>query len=127
MGDGAGILVIEEYERAKARGARIYAELAGFGMRGDAFHMTAPSENGEGGARCMRNAIRDAGIEPSDIGSINAHGTPTPAGDLADTTGIKRGQIGRAQCRKRVCHYVYIAGGACSSHKKHNKQINQTA
>jgi 3-oxoacyl-[acyl-carrier-protein] synthase II len=89
MGDGAGILVIEEYERAKARGARIYAELAGFGMSGDAFHMTAPSENGEGGARCMRNAIRDAGIDASAIGYINAHGTSTPAGDLAETMGIK--------------------------------------
>ncbi len=89
MGDGAGILVIEEYERAKARGARIYAELAGFGMSGDAFHMTAPSENGEGGARCMRNAIRDAGIDPSGVGYINAHGTSTPAGDLAETMGIK--------------------------------------
>jgi 3-oxoacyl-[acyl-carrier-protein] synthase II len=89
MGDGAGILVIEEYERAKARGARIYAELAGFGMSGDAYHMTAPSENGEGGARCMRNAIRDAGIDVSEIGYINAHGTSTPAGDLAETMGIK--------------------------------------
>ncbi len=89
MGDGAGILVIEEYERARARGARIYAELAGFGMSGDAYHMTAPSENGEGGARCMRNAIRDAGIDVSEIGYINAHGTSTPAGDLAETMGIK--------------------------------------
>src|SRR3546814_5797111 len=89
MGDGAGILVIEEYERAKARGARIYAELAGFGMSGDAFHMTAPIENGEGGARCMRNAIRDAGIDPSDIGYINAHGPSPPAGDLAETMCIK--------------------------------------
>jgi 3-oxoacyl-[acyl-carrier-protein] synthase II len=89
MGDGAGILVIEEYERAKARGARIYAELAGFGMSGDAYHMTAPSESGEGGARCMRNAIRDAAIDVSEIGYINAHGTSTPAGDLAETMGIK--------------------------------------
>jgi 3-oxoacyl-[acyl-carrier-protein] synthase II len=89
MGDGAGILILEEYDRAKARGARIYCELTGFGMSGDAHHMTSPSESGEGAARCMAHAIRDAGIDVAEIGYINAHGTSTPAGDLAETMAIK--------------------------------------
>jgi 3-oxoacyl-[acyl-carrier-protein] synthase II len=89
LSDGAGVLVIEDYEHAKKRGARIYCELAGFGMSGDAYHMTAPSENGEGGGRCMVAAIRDAGLELTDVEYINAHGTSTPAGDVAEVQGIK--------------------------------------
>ncbi len=89
LGDGAGIMVLEEYEHAKARGARIYCELVGFGMSGDAYHMTSPSEDGSGGALAMKAAIRDAGILPEAIGYINAHGTSTPAGDLAETKGIR--------------------------------------
>ncbi len=90
IGDGAGILILEEYEFAKARGARIYCELVGSGASSDAFHMTAPSEDGDGPARCMIAALRDAGIDPSRVGYLNAHGTSTPLGDLAETQAIKR-------------------------------------
>lgn len=88
LGDGAGILILEEYEHAKARGAKIYAEIAGFGMSSDAYHMTSPPENGAGAALAMENALNDAGIKASDVGYINAHGTSTPAGDLAEAQAV---------------------------------------
>ena len=90
VGEGAGILVLEEYEHARRRDARVLAEVAGYGMSADAFHITSPSENGDGAYRVMRNCLRDAGIEPHQIDYINAHGTSTPMGDRIETTAIKR-------------------------------------
>jgi 3-oxoacyl-[acyl-carrier-protein] synthase II len=90
LGDGAGMMVLEEYEHAKARGAKIYAELVGFGMSGDAYHMTSPSEDGSGGALAMEAAMRDAGIVGTQVGYVNAHGTSTPAGDVAEIKGVRR-------------------------------------
>ncbi|SPX52855.1 3-oxoacyl-(acyl carrier protein) synthase II [Klebsiella pneumoniae] len=89
LGDGAGMVVLEEYEHAKKRGAKIYAEIVGFGMSSDAYHMTSPPEDGAGAALAMVNAIRDAGIEPGQIGYVNAHGTSTPAGDKAEAQAVK--------------------------------------
>lgn len=89
LADGAGVIVLEEYESAKARGAKIYAELTGFGMSDDAYHMTSPPEDGNGAARSMQNAIRDAGLNVEQIHYINAHGTSTPAGDLAECKAVK--------------------------------------
>ncbi len=90
LGECAGVVVLEEYEHAKARGARIYCELAGFGMSSDAHHMTAPCEDGEGAARCMRNALQNAGLNTDEVHYINAHGTSTPLGDKAETVAVKR-------------------------------------
>jgi 3-oxoacyl-[acyl-carrier-protein] synthase II len=117
LGDGAGVLVLEEYEHAKKRGANIYCELVGFGLSGDAYHMTQPSEGGEGAARCMRNAMRDAGINTTDLQFINAHGTSTPAGDVAETLAVKAAlgdhayKVAMTSTKSMTGHLLGAAGG----------------
>jgi 3-oxoacyl-[acyl-carrier-protein] synthase II len=115
LGDGAGALVLEEYEHAKARGAKIYCEVAGFGMSGDAFHITSPAENGEGAVASMQNALRDGGLNPGDIDYINAHGTSTPLGDVAETQAIKRvfgadTRVAVSSSKSMVGHLLGAAG-----------------
>jgi 3-oxoacyl-[acyl-carrier-protein] synthase II len=117
LSDGAGILVLEEYEGARQRGADIYCEVTGFGMSGDAYHMTQPSEGGEGPAQCMDSALRDAGLNHDDIDYINAHGTSTPAGDVAETLAIKRsfgdlaGKVAISSTKSMTGHLLGAAGG----------------
>jgi len=117
LSDGAGVVVLEEYEFAKARGAKIYAEVIGFGTSGDAYHMTSPSQGGEGAARCMKMALKNAGINAEDLDYINAHGTSTPAGDLGETYAMKTAlgdhayKVAISSTKSMTGHLLGAAGG----------------
>jgi len=117
LSDGAGVVVLEELEHAKARGANIYAELVGYGMSGDAYHITTPSKGGEGAARCVRNALRDAGLNADQVDYINAHGTSTPAGDIGETQAMKAAlgdhayKVAVSSTKSMIGHLLGAAGG----------------